>query len=58
MDFVACSDGRNGLMNKYRWETQGDIPRFPYIGGHVAIPGKYSTNFFSFCRFSQWYRES
>ncbi|PON23246.1 protein SnodProt1 precursor [Trichoderma gamsii] len=30
---VSCSDGLNGLITKYHWETQGQISRFPYIGG-------------------------
>ncbi|KAM0437887.1 hypothetical protein ACHAPT_002252 [Fusarium lateritium] len=36
---VACSDGENGLITKYGWQTQGNIPKFPYIGGAQAIPG-------------------
>ncbi|KAL6892154.1 eliciting plant response-like protein [Trichoderma evansii] len=33
LDRVSCSDGRNGLITKYGWRTQGQIPHFPYIGG-------------------------
>ncbi|RBA20544.1 hypothetical protein FPRO05_07991 [Fusarium proliferatum] len=33
---VACSDGKNGLITKYKWKTQGQIPKFPYIGGAQA----------------------
>ncbi|KAH8879580.1 Cerato-platanin [Thozetella sp. PMI_491] len=30
---VSCSDGANGLMTRYGWQTQGDVAGFPYIGG-------------------------
>ncbi|KAM3520379.1 hypothetical protein NHJ13051_006902 [Beauveria bassiana] len=36
---VACSDGDNGLISRYHWQSQGQIPRFPYIGGAQAIGG-------------------
>jgi len=36
---VSCSDGANGLITKYRWQTQGQIPHFPYIGGYEGIAG-------------------
>ncbi|ROW16044.1 hypothetical protein VPNG_02506 [Cytospora leucostoma] len=36
---VSCSDGANGLITKYGYQTQGDIPDFPYIGGADAIAG-------------------
>ncbi|KAF5660559.1 eliciting plant response [Fusarium heterosporum] len=36
---VACSDGKNGLITKYKWKTQGQIPKFPYVGGAQAIAG-------------------
>ncbi|OCL14252.1 eliciting plant response-like protein [Glonium stellatum] len=36
---VACSDGANGLITKYGWQTQGQIPHFPYIGGYEGIAG-------------------
>ncbi|KAL7933327.1 cerato-platanin [Trichoderma chlorosporum] len=39
MDDVSCSDGPNGLVTRYGWQTQGAIPRFPYIGGAAAIAG-------------------
>ncbi|KAG5746372.1 hypothetical protein H9Q69_012229 [Fusarium xylarioides] len=35
---VACSDGKNG------WKTQGQIPKFPYIGGAQAVAGWNSPN--------------
>lgn len=36
---LACSDGPNGLMTKYKWKIQGDIAGFPYIGGADVISG-------------------
>ncbi|KAH6604620.1 eliciting plant response [Trichoderma cornu-damae] len=36
---VSCSDGPNGLITRYNWQTQGQIPRFPYIGGAAAVAG-------------------
>ena len=36
---VSCSDGSNGLINRYGWSKQSDIPRFPYIGGSSDIAG-------------------
>jgi hypothetical protein len=44
VESTACSDGRNGLMKRYGWKTQGDIPNFPYIGGFEAVEGWNSTN--------------
>ncbi|KAF4986201.1 hypothetical protein FDECE_16071 [Fusarium decemcellulare] len=41
---VACSDGSNGLITRYGWKKQGDIPRFPYIGGVNIIEGWNSKN--------------
>jgi hypothetical protein len=35
---VACSDGPNGLLTK-GFTTFGSLPRFPNIGGAVAIGG-------------------
>jgi hypothetical protein len=35
---VACSDGANGLITKYGWQTQGQI-KTPYIGGYQGIAG-------------------
>jgi hypothetical protein len=34
---VSCSDGSNGLITRYGWQKQSDIPRFPYIGGSSDI---------------------
>ncbi|KAF2248501.1 hypothetical protein BU26DRAFT_531765 [Trematosphaeria pertusa] len=39
MTAVSCSDGANGLITKYGWQTQGAIPNYPYIGGYQGIAG-------------------
>ncbi|KAI1349977.1 EC5 protein [Xylaria sp. FL0043] len=39
MTAVACSDGPNGLITRYGWQTQGQIPNFPNIGGAPAVAG-------------------
>jgi hypothetical protein len=44
MTVVSCSDGPNGLITRYGWQTQGVIPRFPYIGGAAAVAGYNSPN--------------
>lgn len=44
MTAVSCSDGTNGLITRYGWQTQSAIPNFPYIGGADAIPGWNSPN--------------
>ncbi|KFY90550.1 hypothetical protein V500_05110 [Pseudogymnoascus sp. VKM F-4518 (FW-2643)] len=41
---VACSDGENGLITRKHWNTQGDIPTFPFIGGAQAVKGWNSAN--------------
>ncbi|TLS26068.1 hypothetical protein PpBr36_07820 [Pyricularia pennisetigena] len=41
---VSCSDGANGLISKYGWQTQGQIRNFPYIGGAEAVGGWNSPN--------------
>ncbi|KAL2139386.1 hypothetical protein VTI28DRAFT_5276 [Corynascus sepedonium] len=41
---VACSDGDNGLITRFGWKTQGEIPKFPYIGGGYAVGGYNSPN--------------
>ncbi|KAF6843586.1 Protein SnodProt1 [Colletotrichum musicola] len=41
---VSCSDGANGLITKYNWQTQGQVARFPYIGGADAVAGWNSPN--------------
>lgn len=39
LNVVSCSDGANGLITRYGWTTQGQIPRFPYIGGSSDVAG-------------------
>jgi hypothetical protein len=39
LNVVSCSDGINGLVTRYGWQKQSDIPRFPYIGGSSDIAG-------------------
>jgi hypothetical protein len=39
LNVVSCSDGSNGLITRYGWSKQSDIPRFPYIGGSFDIAG-------------------
>ncbi|KAL5117584.1 hypothetical protein ACEQ8H_004477 [Pleosporales sp. CAS-2024a] len=38
MNAVSCSNGDNGLITKYGWQTQGAIPGFPFIGGYSGSP--------------------
>ncbi|KAI1452217.1 SnodProt1 [Annulohypoxylon moriforme] len=40
---VSCSDGTNGLITRYGWQTQGSIPA-AYIGGADTIAGWNSPN--------------
>ena len=35
---VACSDGANRLITRYGYQTFGQIPHFPNIGGSSTIP--------------------
>ncbi|OTB04649.1 hypothetical protein M426DRAFT_58085 [Hypoxylon sp. CI-4A] len=35
---VSCSDGQNGLITRYGWQTQGQIPS-TYIGAADTIAG-------------------
>ena len=39
LNVVSCSDGSNGLITRYGYQKQSDIPRFPYIGGSSDIAG-------------------
>jgi len=39
MTVVSCSDGANGLITKYGWQTQGAIPNFPHVAGWEGISG-------------------
>ncbi|KAJ9642942.1 hypothetical protein H2199_004464 [Coniosporium tulheliwenetii] len=45
MTVVACSDGSNGLITRYGWNIQGDVPRFPYVGGSSTVAGWNSPNY-------------
>ncbi|KAL6705136.1 hypothetical protein ACN47E_007241 [Coniothyrium glycines] len=36
---VSCSDGANGLITKYGWQTQGNVAGFPRIGGYQGVAG-------------------
>ena len=45
---VSCSDGVNGLITKYGWSSQGQIPRFPFIGGSSTVGGFNSPNVCSY----------
>ncbi|KAF2448382.1 heat-stable 19 kDa antigen precursor [Karstenula rhodostoma CBS 690.94] len=35
---VSCSDGANGLITKYGWQTQASI-KTPYYGGYQGVAG-------------------
>lgn len=37
LSVVACSNGPNGLITRFGWTRQSQIPRFPYIGGSGDI---------------------
>lgn len=39
----ACSDGKNGLVNK-GYKTAGDLPSYPNVGGAFSIAGWDSPN--------------
>lgn len=39
MTAVSCSDGANGLITRYGWQTQGAVAGFPYIGAAAAVSG-------------------
>ncbi|KAK4211034.1 eliciting plant response-like protein [Rhypophila decipiens] len=39
LSVVSCSDGPNGLITKYGWQTQGQVKGFPNIGGVQAVGG-------------------
>ncbi|KAI6046692.1 immunomodulatory protein [Pisolithus marmoratus] len=38
LNYVACSDGSNGLENK-GYTTLGQLPNFPYVGGAYTVTG-------------------
>lgn len=44
LEHLSCSDGENGLMTKFGYKKQTDIPRFPYIAGMDRVEGWNSTN--------------
>ncbi|KAK7037547.1 hypothetical protein VNI00_011039 [Paramarasmius palmivorus] len=44
LNVVACSDGENGLITRFGFQTFGDIPTFPFVGGAPTIPGWNSPN--------------
>ncbi|KAL0575660.1 hypothetical protein V5O48_006316 [Marasmius crinis-equi] len=39
MNTVACSDGDNGLITRFKFQKFSDIPSFPFVGGAPDIPG-------------------
>lgn len=39
MNVVSCSDGVNGLVTRYGWQTQGAVKGFPHIGGYEGVAG-------------------
>lgn len=36
---VACSDGANGLITKYHYQTLGNLPKFPYVAASSQVAG-------------------
>ncbi|CAA9963306.1 hypothetical protein CFE70_006736 [Pyrenophora teres f. teres 0-1] len=39
MTTVSCSDGENGLIRRYGFQTLGAIKNFPYVGGYQGVEG-------------------
>ncbi|KAI8942116.1 hypothetical protein NX059_000210 [Plenodomus lindquistii] len=39
LNALSCSNGANGLITKYGWQTQGAIAGFPRVGGYVGVEG-------------------
>jgi hypothetical protein len=39
LNTLSCSDGANGLVTRFGWNTQGNVPSFPRIGGYSGIAG-------------------
>ncbi|KAJ8093476.1 hypothetical protein AAF712_002259 [Marasmius tenuissimus] len=39
MKTVACSDGDNGLITRFKFQKFSDIPTFPFVGGAPDIAG-------------------
>lgn len=48
MTAVSCSDGTNGLITRYGYQTQGAIPNFPHVGGAAQIAGWNSASVSSY----------
>jgi hypothetical protein len=44
LNTVSCSNGPNGLINRYNWSTLADVPTFPLVGAFDAIAGWNSPN--------------
>ncbi|OTA03274.1 Epl1/Sm1 [Trichoderma parareesei] len=40
---VSCSDGVNGIITRFHWQTQGQVTNFPYIGGVQGIEWNSTT---------------
>ncbi|KAF9265885.1 epl1 protein [Marasmius fiardii PR-910] len=38
MTSIACSDGDNGLITRFKFQTFSDVPSFPFVGGAPNIP--------------------
>lgn len=38
LDYLACSNGSNGLEN-LGYSTLGQVPNFPYVGGAYTVTG-------------------
>jgi hypothetical protein len=43
LEAVTCSNGANGVIDRWGWSKQGDIPDFPNIGGAYVVNGWNST---------------
>lgn len=39
LNTVSCSDGVNGLISRYAWQTLKDVPSFPHVGAIDSIGG-------------------
>ncbi|KAJ8489162.1 hypothetical protein ONZ45_g13688 [Pleurotus djamor] len=44
MTTVSCSDGVNGLITRFGFQTFGAVPSFPNIGGADVVPAFNSPN--------------
>jgi hypothetical protein len=52
---LACSDGANGLITRYNWQTQANIAGFPRIGGYQGVAGWNSPQVCAIIIFSNLY---